>query len=54
MVIDVLPEYMQYGMENLRQNSPEGYDPIHPNAKGHGIMAERIFNKIKEYVEYSR
>jgi len=42
-VIDLLPEFMEVGMETLKVSKN---DPIHPNAQGHLIAAEKAARYI--------
>ena len=48
IVLDVLDAYQLFRAEDVTQHVEGGYDPWHPNAKGHRIIADDIFDKIRE------
>jgi lysophospholipase L1-like esterase len=52
VTLDILDAYKPYSSEELRNPNGEQYDPWydpwHPNAKGHLIIAEYIYNKFAE------
>ncbi len=45
--LDILDAYKPYPPDELKVHSGERYDPWHPNAKGHLIAAESIYDKLK-------
>jgi len=45
--LDLLDAYKLYRPEDLKVHNAGNYDPWHPNAKGHLIIAESIYNKLK-------
>ena len=47
-VLDILDAYKTFHSDDITQLVEGGYDPWHPNAKGHRIIAEYIFNKMRE------
>lgn len=53
IVVDALDVYKNYHSDELRQQVEGGYDPWHPNAKGHMITADYLYEKIKQgrYIE---
>ncbi len=48
ILLDVLDAYQPYHSNDVTQFVEDGYDPWHPNAEGHRIIADDIFNKIRE------
>jgi len=53
IVLDILDAYKNVHSDEITQLVEGGYDPWHPNAKGHKIVADYIFNKMRES-EYIR
>ena len=53
MVADGLESYLTFRPDELRQPVQDGYDPWHPNAKGHRVLAEYLYHKILQghYIE---
>ena len=49
IVLDVLDKYKDYDPNELKQNPKGLYDPWHPNAKGHEVIAEYLYEKIQRY-----
>jgi lysophospholipase L1-like esterase len=45
--LDLLDAYKPYQPDELRVHNGEQYDPWHPNAKGHLIAAESIYDKLR-------
>ena len=48
IVIDILDAYKAFHSDDITQVVEGGYDPWHPNVLGHRIIAEYIFNKMRE------
>lgn len=48
MVLDILDAHKSFHSDDVIQPVEGGYDPWHPSAKGHRIIAEYIFNKMRE------
>ena len=47
-VYDLLEEYSKYDVNDIKRHNKEWYDPWHPNAKGHRIIADYLYNKLLE------
>jgi lysophospholipase L1-like esterase len=45
-VLDLVEAYMPYNPEELARPMPDGYDPWHPNKKGHKIAADALFGYL--------
>ncbi len=48
IVLDVLDAYQPFHSDDVTQLVEGGYDPWHPNAKGHRIIADYIYDRIRE------
>ena len=46
--LDLLDAFKPYGPDELKQHRKDWYDPWHPNAKGHMVMADYIYKRIEE------
>lgn len=46
MAVDLLNAFKPYDMDEVKTHSETWYDPWHPNAKGHMIIAEYIYKEI--------
>ena len=47
-VLDILDSFRPYRINQLRQISADPFDPWHPNAKGHMIIAQSIHSRLEE------
>jgi len=48
-VYDLLEEYSKHDVNDIKMhNNKEWYDPWHPNARGHEIIADYLYNKLLE------
>lgn len=45
--VDLVEAYKAYTMDELRQIKSHGYDPWHPNSKGHQVIAEHLTNVLR-------
>lgn len=50
--LDILDTYLGHDPEEIKQSSPNWYDPWHPNAKGHALIAYALesFLRIGGYI----
>lgn len=48
IVLDVLDAYQPFHSGDVTQFVEGGYDPWHPNANGHRIIADDIFDRIRD------
>ena len=49
MVFDLLDEYKKYNSEEIKIDVKGWFDPWHPNAKGHEITAECLYERVLTY-----
>jgi lysophospholipase L1-like esterase len=45
--VDLLDAYRQYNPNEIKQHNKNGFNVWHPNAKGHEIIADHLFKKLK-------
>ncbi|MBI5408260.1 MAG: SGNH/GDSL hydrolase family protein [Nitrospirae bacterium] len=48
ITLDLLDAFKPYNPDEVKQHSSTWYDPWHPNAKGHMIIADYVYNKTIE------
>ncbi|MBI5675437.1 MAG: SGNH/GDSL hydrolase family protein [Nitrospirae bacterium] len=51
IAVDLLNAFKPYNMDEVRTHSETWYDPWHPNAKGHMVIADYIYKHIGGYLE---